>query len=62
MKLIAYLVPDDFHDGKLDLPEVKLALGQYIDVKKLEDVDEWKRVGHLMGLAFWRGCCSRKSK
>ena len=61
MKLIAYLVPDDFHDGKLDLPEVQLCLAEHVDMKKLEDVEEWKKVMYRMALAFWRGCHGRKT-
>ncbi len=60
MKLIAYLVPDDFHDGKLDLPEVQLCLAEYIDDERLTDENTWKIVGSYLASAFCRACRTKK--
>ena len=54
MKLITYLVPDDFHGGNFDLPEGTLTHGQHFSSHDLRNVEAWKRAGRLMSLAFWR--------
>lgn len=58
MKLIAYLVPDDFEDWKMPqrLKENYVrSHTQHFSSRDVKNVEAWKRAGHLMAMAFWRG-------
>ncbi len=53
MKLIAYLVPDDFEDWKMPQGIEFSHTEQDVPEGALEDMVLWMSLGAVIGLAFW---------